>query len=72
MRIYNVFLCPKCEHFEWRQPESFGHEKKAKAELQCLADKKRKELRVDPQYGDALKNPPPPCPDFELERRRAR
>lgn len=71
MRIYNIYLCPKCDHFDYRRPEVFGREKKGPCKLFCMAGKQPEEIRPDPNHGDVLTSPPPACPDFELEARKA-
>ena len=72
MRVYNIFLCPKCGRFEYQRDEVFGNDKKAAGKLICKAGKKPEEIHLDPKHGDALTNPPPNCADFELEAKRAR
>ncbi|HDT13898.1 MAG TPA: hypothetical protein ENO03_06015 [Candidatus Aminicenantes bacterium] len=67
MRTYNIFLCPKCLHFEYRRAEAFGHEKKGPGKLFCHAGAKPEEIRTDPKHTDPLRCPPPPCEDFELK-----
>lgn len=71
MRIYNIFLCPKCDHFEYRQPEVFGREKKGPGRLMCKAGKNPEEVKLDYRTADPLTSPPPSCPDYELEARKA-
>ena len=70
MRPFNIYQCPKCEHYEYRQKEGFGHAKDAEWKLVCKAGKEPEELAYDRKATDRLTNSPPPCSDFELEARR--
>ena len=69
MRVYNIWLCPKCGHFEYHRDEAFGG-KKAPGKLMCKAGKHPEEIRLDPKYADSLANRPPNCADYELEARK--
>lgn len=69
MRAYNVFLCPKCEHFEYRRPGAFGNKTRPIGKLICDVGKLPVELDSSGALAGAA---PPPCPDFKLEARRAK
>ena len=70
MRVYNIFLCPKCGHFEFRSGQALAGEKKVPAKLNCHASKKSEEITFDTGHGDVLTNPPPTCADFDLDAKK--
>lgn len=72
MRPYNPYSCPKCEHYEFRREEGFGLHQTAGWKLFCKAGPKPEQLDYDPKKSNSLLNPPPPCPDYELQARRVK
>ena len=62
MKIYNIFLCPKCKLFEYRSVP--------RQRWLCKFGRKEEGLDVDPNADTSLIDPPPICEDFILEGRK--
>lgn len=67
MRVYNPYLCPKCEHYKYHHDEAFGRVKQGAGKHLCGAGKKPTELMLTDH---PLEKPPARCPDYELEARK--
>jgi len=62
MRVYNIFLCPKCKRFLYRPLPARKHI--------CRAGPNDEEILIDAKNDKSLVDPPPMCEGFILKGRK--